>query len=98
MQRPVRSPLFPYTSLFRSTDVAASQADVAAHLLERLLAEPDFRARFRRDPAAACRAAGLEDRKSTRLNSSHLGISYAVLCLEKKKHSRRATDDNESRT
>jgi cell wall-associated NlpC family hydrolase len=40
--------------------VAVSEADVAAKLIERLLAEPDFRARFRRDPAAACREAGLE--------------------------------------
>ena len=40
---------------------AASEADLAAKLLERLLADPAFRARFRRDPAAACREAGLDD-------------------------------------
>jgi putative modified peptide len=39
---------------------AASEADLAAKLLERLLADPAFRARFRRDPAGACREAGLE--------------------------------------
>src|SRR3954470_4235614 len=40
--------------------MATSEADVAAKLIERLLADPAFRARFRRDPAAACREAGLE--------------------------------------
>src|ERR1700760_3568600 len=41
--------------------MAASEADVAAKLIERLLADPAFRARFRRDPAAACREAGLDE-------------------------------------
>ena len=41
--------------------MAASQADVAAKLIERLLADPAFRARFRRDPAGACREAGLDE-------------------------------------
>src|SRR5215471_7286168 len=41
--------------------MAASQADVAAKLIERLLSDPAFRARFRRDPAAACREAGLDE-------------------------------------
>ena len=40
---------------------ASSEADVAARLIERLLADPAFRARFRRDPAGACREAGLDD-------------------------------------
>jgi len=41
--------------------VAASEAELAAKLLERLLGDPAFRARFRRDPAEACREAGLDD-------------------------------------
>src|SRR3954452_15036965 len=41
--------------------MAASEADVAAKLIERLLADPAFRARFRRDPAGSCREAGLEE-------------------------------------
>src|SRR4051794_19395137 len=41
--------------------MATSEADVAAKLIERLLADPAFRAKFRRDPATACREAGLED-------------------------------------
>src|SRR5256885_6155342 len=67
IRRPPRSTLFPYTTLFRSRDVA------------RLL---------RRDWAAVApgRRASCRDRKSTRLNSSHLVISYAVFCLKKKKH------------
>ena len=41
--------------------MASAEADVAARLIERLLSDPEFRARFRRDPAAACREAGLDD-------------------------------------
>src|SRR3954453_5375276 len=41
--------------------MATSEADVAAKLIERLLADPAFRAKFRRDPAAACREAGLDE-------------------------------------
>src|SRR5262245_64646855 len=68
-RRPPRSTLFPYTTLFRSL----------AHL-----AQPHRRGTTRsraRRPAHDERG----DRKSTRLNSSHLGISYAVFCLKKKK-------------
>src|SRR2546430_9542297 len=69
IRRPPRSTLFPYTTLFRSI-----QADVAKKKdIERLFAET--RKAFGR----------LEDRKSTRLNSSHSQISYAVFCLKKKK-------------
>src|SRR5471030_2499374 len=64
IRRPLRSTLFPYTTLFRSYRGDAS---------------PD--APDRRDRQVLCRAL---DRKSTRLNSSHLGISYAVFCLKKK--------------
>src|SRR2546430_12462852 len=74
IRRPPRSTLFPYTTLFRSLrDVA--DPDV--------LPEPDH------DPARARqavrhRARPIGDRKSTRLNSSHSQISYAVFCLKKK--------------
>src|SRR5436853_7622533 len=70
IRRPPRSTLFPYTTLFRS-DV---QAGDPARVLRRL-ALTVVEVRRNRD----------EDRKSTRLNSSHLGISYAVFCLKKKK-------------
>src|SRR3712207_8223124 len=93
IRRPPRSTLFPYTTLFRSqTTVAADRladgralgavgASVDRALPARLLADPDPVLHFRRD-GAADRA----DRKSTRLNSSHANISYAVFCLKKKQH------------
>src|SRR5262245_63036163 len=76
IRRPPRSTLFPYTTLFRSA-VGWPRLDVdAAH-------RPPLRAaRAARQPGRALE----RDRKSTRLNSSHLGISYAVFCLKKKKH------------
>src|SRR2546426_4094320 len=94
IRRPPRSTLFPYTTLFRSPGVFSArwaqmhgvgEGDAAnnALLLERLAGVPDEQrgARYR------CVVAYLEtpDRKSTRLNSSHLVISYAVFCLKKKK-------------
>src|SRR2546427_7823407 len=85
IRRPPRSTLFPYTTLFRS--------DQARHADERDLA----RARHERVVARVVGAVdGLEereaevDRKSTRLNSSHSQISYAVFCLKKKKKKARA--------
>src|SRR5438034_9520077 len=71
-RRPPTSTLFPYTTLFRSPSLLALVAGdgaAVAHAME-----------------AALRTAGVEgDRKSTRLNSSHTVISYAVFCLKKKK-------------
>src|SRR5688500_19853904 len=73
--RPPRSTLFPYTTLFRSLDQAlALQGTVARDIAEGM--------RTRVAPEVLGRMA---DRKSTRLNSSHLVISYAVFCLKKKK-------------
>src|SRR2546426_6535499 len=77
IRRPPRSTLFPYTTLFRSRQVierraAAGEVEDAAH------EGRDVRERSG-DPAREV------DRKSTRLNSSHLVISYAVFCLKKKK-------------
>src|SRR5437870_10007370 len=81
---PPRSPLFPYTTLFRSHGLDDPR-QLADQL--RVHARPD-------EPALQARA----DRKSTRLNSSHVAISYAVFCLKKKKtYSRRLTYHNTSR-
>src|SRR3712207_7930780 len=87
IRRPPRSTLFPYTTLFRSQGVygADSQADG-----ERSRASGRRRADAARAAHAGSRArpaqrAGRGDRKSTRLNSSHANISYAVFCLKKKK-------------
>src|SRR2546422_7752163 len=74
IRRPPRSTLFPYTTLFRSQECAAELPD--------LRREP---ARPVRDLAAVCELDQDQDRKSTRLNSSHGYISYAVFCLKKKK-------------
>src|SRR5256885_8076417 len=70
IRRPPRSTLFPYTTLFRSGLVAAEKQDHICNFF---------------GGAQSChRGRRLEDRKSTRLNSSHLVISYAVFCLKKK--------------
>src|SRR5947199_7644321 len=71
IRRPPRSTLFPYTTLFRSRPGRRNNRPIRAN------AEG-----FRRQ---ARTGALPQDRKSTRLNSSHLGISYAVFCLKKKK-------------
>src|SRR3712207_9073189 len=82
IRRPPRSTLFPYTTLFRShrqrRGARGRRLDVRRH--------PGRRERSRSaGPHARRRRAGLRDRKSTRLNSSHANISYAVFCLKKKK-------------
>src|SRR3712207_7816163 len=84
IRRPPRSTLFPYTTLFRSPVVRG----------ELLAAEPaqtDHLALPDRDPRVQGhrRSVHLQDRKSTRLNSSHANISYAVFCLKKKKTKKR---------
>src|SRR5258705_2466945 len=77
IRRPPRSTLFPYTTLFRS-GVGPFQLE---HDREELVPEGFGVTTRPRAPVPRGRA----DRKSTRLNSSHLGISYAVFCLQKKK-------------
>src|SRR5258708_17075078 len=79
IRRPPRSTLFPYTTLFRSPD------------LDPPAAATDALKQIWRDTIKQLTDAGtifrVEDRKSTRLNSSHQIISYAVFCLKKKNHS-----------
>src|SRR5262245_63691484 len=75
--RPPRSTLFPYTTLFRP----------GAHP-HRRARRPPPRLVARGVVGAGAAQGARQDRKSTRLNSSHLGISYAVFCLKKKKRSR----------
>src|SRR5258708_8245137 len=87
IRRPPRSTLFPYTTLFRSSSVADRNADAAA--AARTDADADRRgARHVHHSLLDDRAADCcdEDRKSTRLNSSHQIISYAVFCFKKKKY------------
>src|SRR3712207_7297779 len=80
IRRPPRSTLFPYTTLFRS-DRHRPDAPVAA---PGVLRHGDGR-RGIPVPAGVLRVVASGDRKSTRLNSSHANISYAVFCLKKKK-------------
>src|SRR5438128_6806047 len=79
LRRPPRSTLFPYTTLFRSVPSGVGHGPVGDR--------PDRRARRRGvvNGEVGQRAAQNRDRKSTRLNSSHGSISYAVFCLKKKK-------------
>src|SRR3712207_8110721 len=78
IRRPPRSTLFPYTTLFRSADVCAKTPRHSRHGGLQLCHL--HRLRHARRPARR-----QTDRKSTRLNSSHANISYAVFCLKKKK-------------
>src|SRR5699024_12359792 len=91
---PLLSPLFPYTTLFRScSHVWVPRTSVGRRLLH------SMSPRYKRRAASRCTrvtnrlpntATSASDRKSTRLNSSHVSISYAVFCLKKKKEKRPA--------
>src|SRR3712207_6963655 len=78
IRRPPRSTLFPYTTLFRSHHEGGRERRRLGRVPRVRGVPPDGRQEARGD-------RGGEDRKSTRLNSSHANISYAVFCLEKKK-------------
>src|SRR5689334_23862750 len=83
IRRPPRSTLFPYTTLFRS-----GPTETRRNGLQRAPGRMESHVRGSRGaatPQAAPCAIRLRDRKSTRLNSSHSSISYAVFCLKKKK-------------
>src|SRR5687768_17889854 len=82
IRRPPRSTLFPYTTLFRSPLGGMRLARKLGMITYRSAEE--WRLRFGRE-----RSTSTEDRKSTRLNSSHGYISYAVFCLKKKKKKHR---------
>src|SRR3712207_7165084 len=91
IRRPPRSTLFPYTTLFRSlarelVGVVRLRAELTAEERLRVVVAEDARAEL--VAHAVAHDHGL-DRKSTRLNSSHANISYAVFCLKKKKTSKK---------
>src|SRR3712207_6911344 len=89
IRRPPRSTLFPYTTLFRSLLhqlQAVDRAELPAHDASHARSS---RRQRRRAPTTSVTSSSLpsqSDRKSTRLNSSHANISYAVFCLKKKKN------------
>src|SRR2546422_1335980 len=101
IRRPPRSTLFPYTTLFRSV---ADRCHDAAHerrrardspAPERTCAQSSVSNRLFQPPfCKKGRTVGRRDRKSTRLNSSHGYISYAVFCLKKKKNEYQACHQN----
>src|SRR2546426_7326201 len=93
IRRPPRSTLFPYTTLFRSVNMGTTWIDISSNLVD-----VPVTALFRHPGTGALyigtdlgvfvstdNGSSWRDRKSTRLNSSHLVISYAVFCLKKKK-------------
>src|SRR3712207_8453908 len=81
IRRPPRSTLFPYTTLFRSKSYQFEQGE-----LEDITPEHALLTTIYRLPNEVTLLKGFDrDRKSTRLNSSHANISYAVFCLKKKK-------------
>src|SRR3712207_7629712 len=98
IRRPTRSALFPYTTLFRYRDRLRRQEGVAAEVGEEVVVDGNgadvqyplphvghlaLGVGARRHDLPVRLHEGLEDRKSTRLNSSHANISYAVFCLKK---------------
>src|SRR3712207_9011197 len=92
IRRPPRSTLFPYTTLFRSQGSCAAVCRVVRRHTDRQALLPDLRGCGSRDGRTRAGRThphlvrgGRRDRKSTRLNSSHANISYAVFCLKKKK-------------
>src|SRR5437899_9838697 len=90
---PPRSTLFPYTTLFRSSD-GQPMADNTLQFEWIVTIKGGLDAVFRHEENVF--VAG--DRKSTRLNSSHLGISYAVFCLKKKKKHTKKSSNSRDRT
>src|SRR2546430_4290265 len=85
IRRPPRSTLFPYTTLFRSlvSEIRRNKASLKFQAVE---------IEHLNDRQTVQDALSLTDRKSTRLNSSHSQISYAVFCLKKKKQHPRRSD------
>src|SRR3712207_7877538 len=91
IRRPPRSTLFPYTTLFRSLMEAGHDITVHNRTPQKAQELGEAGANVAKSPGEVARNSDVvitmlpEDRKSTRLNSSHANISYAVFCLKKKK-------------
>src|SRR3712207_8794881 len=87
IRRPPRSTLFPYTTLFRSWYPYDEASEAALGAMTKMFAAPSLAERLdgvKTLGKSLGRALKNKDRKSTRLNSSHANISYAVFCLKKK--------------
>src|SRR5687768_18262169 len=97
IRRPPRSTLFPYTTLFRSSQALLKKVGGGRTAAwEIMVGIPAIRNLIREDKVAqmysAIQTGQSQDRKSTRLNSSHGYISYAVFCLKKKKKKTKCTN------
>src|SRR5438874_10243193 len=88
IRRPPRSTLFPYTTLFRSPGRRSARGRSGRRPEPERPADGGGRVKL---PRTLPEPAGGQDRKSTRLNSSHVEISYAVFCLKKKKKTEKET-------
>src|SRR5690348_17987754 len=87
IRRPPRSTLFPYTTLFRSRGDEREADYLGLQYMYESGYDPQaFTEMFEKLLSEEKKQPGTIDRKSTRLNSSHPSISYAVFCLKKKKH------------
>src|SRR2546429_5220344 len=90
IRRPPRSTLFPYTTLFRSLSTVETTNGGQWTFLTKPTIQTTYQVRWKAETSSTVgvkvRPAITLDRKSTRLNSSHGYISYAVFCLKKKKH------------
>src|SRR5438477_4920322 len=95
IRRPPRSTLFPYTTLFRSAEQVGDDEAALGHG-ESPVCRKHQAAVLGVGPRS--RPSGRADRKSTRLNSSHMSISYAVFCLKKKKEKKKQLTKNDNRT
>src|SRR3712207_7717921 len=86
IRRPPRSTLFPYTTLFRSNEPELGPNPEIASVSFGETRPFQLRPKFKKDIEKVVIPLSSGDRKSTRLNSSHANISYAVFCLKKKKN------------
>src|SRR5690349_23165443 len=93
LQRPPRPTLFPYTTLFRSPGAATPPSSPGRCSMTSTLNTPISDRWADISPLRNGPKARISDRKSTRLNSSHVEISYAVFCLKKKKIDLRQRED-----
>src|SRR5690349_23456741 len=101
IRRPPRSTLFPYTTLFRSPSTPAKRAPRDGASTNEFWCEVWRPTSHRTTPVASAAPPPANmpmarDRKSTRLNSSHVEISYAVFCLKKKKKKKKKNEKQEN--